>query len=298
MSDASLPQAQTLVTELKVSGHLMLLDTGVYCVFHTPGGVAPDSASGLPGARISLPPGPMSRGVTIKGFSEDGWLGSLDSAALIRVASGPAQVLVTVYQQHGSAHEAPKLQVMRLTDAGPNDTADQMPTKAIGSDAPDTPSGGTVAAPIADPEIAAHVQARGDILARIGDWVGEPGSQRWVEGFAVSPRTLLTADDIEYQAVLGRGWLSPWAEGGQYCGSRGMALPILGLRVRLRNEAARTHQVSLRATFTDGTEIGPVGPGEPCEAPSLAPLEAFQISLTSLDDKPKRPKPAVKGRRA
>ncbi len=79
--------------------------------------------------------------------------------------------------------------------------------------------------------------------------------------------------------MLGRGWLSPWSEGGQYCGSRGMALPILGLRARLRGKAAETLTLEVSATFTDGTAIGPVGPGEPCEAESLAPLEAFCISI-------------------
>ncbi len=48
--------------------------------------------------------------------------------------------------------------------------------------------------------------------------------------------------DLEYQAVLGRGWLSPWIEGGKFCGSRGMALPLLGLNVRLKGEAAKTHE--------------------------------------------------------
>ena len=132
-------------------------------------------------------------------------------------------------------------------------------------------------------EIAAHLQIRGDVLSRLGEWVGERGSQRWVEGFAISPRhEVVTPAEIEYQAVLGRGWLSPWAEGGQYCGSRGMALPILGLRARLRGKAAETHTVEISATFTDGTKIGPVGPGEACEAASLAPLEAFRITIVPL----------------
>ena len=106
----------------------------------------------------------------------------------------------------------------------------------------------------------------------------------WIEGFALSPRHPdITPADIEYQAVLGRaGWLSPWAEGGQYCGSRGMALPILGLRARLRGKAAETLSLQISATFTDGTAIGPVGPGEACEADSLAPLEAFCITPVPL----------------
>ena len=60
------------------------------------------------------------------------------------------------------------------------------------------------------------------------------------KGFAIAPVADGPAEDIEYQAVLGRGWLSPWVEGGQFCGSRGMALPMLGLRVRLRGAGAET----------------------------------------------------------
>ena len=59
-------------------------------------------------------------------------------------------------------------------------------------------------------------------------------------GSRLRPVGGIPADDIEYQAVLGRGWMSPWVEGGQFCGSRGMALPILGLRVRLRGASAAT----------------------------------------------------------
>jgi hypothetical protein len=101
----------------------------------------------------------------------------------------------------------------------------------------------------------------------------------WVEGFAVSPKGKVGPGDIEYQAVLGRGWLSPWAEGGQYCGSRGMSLPILGLRMRLRGEAAERFDCVVQASFVDGTEVGPSDDGEPCQAESLAPLEAFRIKL-------------------
>ena len=37
-----------------------------------------------------------------------------------------------------------------------------------------------------------------------------PAWQLWSEGFCLSPRNRLTPADIEYQAVLGRGWMSPW----------------------------------------------------------------------------------------
>jgi hypothetical protein len=131
-------------------------------------------------------------------------------------------------------------------------------------------------------DIIAHVQTRGDVGAVFGEWLGERGSGKWIEGFGVAPSNGVELADIEYQVTLGRGWMSPWVEGGQFCGSRGMALPMLGLRVRLRGAAAGAFELRYSASFTDGTLIGPVGAGEPCEAESLAPVEALKIDLMPI----------------
>ena len=250
--------APTRLTELRVSGHIMTLDPGVFCVFHVPGAPPPDAATGLPGVRLSRAPGAgASSVVQISTFQDDGWLGA-DGAALVRVAGGPGQVLVTVYQAGEGGAPAPSLRVTCLTAPLPAEVA--------------TP-------PSSPPEIEAHVHGLGDLGGQLGAWVGEPGSERWIEGFAILPRGPVAPGEIEYQAVLGQGWLSPWAEGGQFCGSRGMALPILGLGVRLRGDAARRFEAVVSASFVDGTSVGPVADGAPCEAPSLAPLEAFLVEL-------------------
>ncbi|MDQ2804821.1 MAG: hypothetical protein M3Y41_19900, partial [Pseudomonadota bacterium] len=137
-----------------------------------------------------------------------------------------------------------------------------------------------VAAPApADAEVVAHVQRTGDTVTQINEWVGTRGSRLWIEGFEIAPHNQLSPQDIEYQAVLGRGWLSPWVEGGKFCGSRGMALPLLGLKVRLKGAAATTHELSCNASFVDGSDVGPVPAGESCETESLAALESFQVLL-------------------
>ncbi|CAH2599408.1 conserved protein of unknown function [Rhodovastum atsumiense] len=261
-------RAARLVTELKVSGHLMTLDAGLYCIVQNPSQAA-DAASGLPGVRLSLPPGPLGRpdAIDIKTFRDDGWLRGAGDAALVRVTDGPAQLLVTVYQaQNADAAGAPRLQVVRLLETASRPQAAEAPAPAP-----------TAAPAVVD--VLAHVQAVGDVGGQLGAWIGEPGSKQWIEGFAIAPASGIAAQDIEYQAVLGRGWLSPWVEGGQFCGSRGMALPILGLRLRLRGAAAETHECFYTATFVDGTRVGPVAAGEACEAESLAPVEAFQIVI-------------------
>ncbi|WP_086643999.1 hypothetical protein [Acetobacter sp. DsW_063] len=286
MSQSGQTPPQNRITDLKVSGHLMTLDQGLFCVFHAPA-QQPPGASGLPGVRLTV--GPLANDdVAIATFDSTGWLGGVNNGALVRVSRGPAQVLVTIYQDQNTVHEAPRLQVLRLSDAGvpasPVAARVEAAQPHASSIAAPTPIQTTPAPKGQAPEVAAHIQRRGDVSARLGEWMGKPGSRSWIEGFGISPDHTITPADIEYQAVLGKGWLSPWAQGGQYCGSRGMALPILGLKVRLKGEAAEAYSCLLEASFTDGTKIGPIDGAIAAEAESLAPLEAFRIAIAPRDD--------------
>jgi hypothetical protein len=274
------------VAELQVSAHLMTLESGLFCVFQTPGSAPPDPATGLPGVRITPAPGIAGRpeAVSVSTFREDGWLNG--TAALVRVTDGSAQILVTIYQ-HKGMDAAPRLQVLRLS--GDPATPDAPVAAAIAPGVASAAPAAEATEPVANPEIMAHVQRMGDLGCKIGEWLGTKGSRQWIEGFGMAPTSGIAPEDVEYQAVLGRNWLSPWVEGGKFCGSRGMALPLLGLKVRLKGAAAKTFECSYSATFVDGTAVGPVSAGETCEAESLAALEAFQIVIH-----PRAGKPAVK----
>jgi hypothetical protein len=264
------------VAELQVSAHLMTLETGLFCVFQTPGSPQSDPATGLPGVRITPAPGLAGRpeAVSVSTFREDGWLNG--TAALVRVTDGSAQILVTIYQ-HKGMDAAPQLQVLRLSGE-PNVAAEPAAAAANVGSADNGPTGEPTP-PVANPAVMAHVQRMGDVGCSLGEWLGLKGSHQWVEGFGLAPLEGVAAEDLEYQAVLGRNWLSPWVEAGKFCGSRGMALPLLGLKVRLKGAAAKTMECSYSATFVDGSTVGPVSNGETCEAESLAALEAFQIVI-------------------
>jgi hypothetical protein len=257
------------ITELRVSANLMALETGVYCVFPAPGSRSPDPATGLPGVRITRCPGMAGRpeAVSISTFREDGWLDN--TAALVRVTDGPAQVLVTIYQMAGQpAENAPRLQVLRL--AGD-------PAVAGAEAAAPTPQESVA-------DVMAHIQGAGDTPGQFGEWIGKRGSRAWIEGFGLSDKGPIGPGDVEYQGVLGRGWLSPWVDNGKFCGSRGMALPLLGLNVRLKGAAAKEYTVRYSATFIDGSAVGPIEEGTACEAPGLAALESFLIELMPKAD--------------
>jgi len=258
-------QANMQVQELKVTGHLMTLPPGLFCIINEINTSA-TRANGMPGVRISPPPA-GSQNIEISGFRSDGWLSAEGDATLVRVRKKPSQILVTIYQLPNEADAAPRLQVRQLL--GPNDMASEKPDAAA---APATPP--------AKADFMAHIQSRGDIGAVFGEWLGERGSNNWIEGFAVDAPPGIAPADFSYQAVLGRGWLSPWVDAGQYCGSRGMALPLLGLRIRLTGEAAEQFEISYSASFVGGASAGPVGNDETCEADTLAPLEAILIVLT------------------
>lgn len=274
-ANSGLPAGQTVgmsnrVAELQVSAHLMTLETGLFCIFQAPGTAPPDDATGLPGVRITPAPGLAGRpeAVSVSTFRDDGWLNG--TAALVRVTDGSAQVLVTIYQHKGQ-DAAPRLQVLRLSGE-PNAAS---ANAAAAGFLPTPPS-------VPNPEVMAHIQRAGDVGCMIGEWLGVKGSKQWIEGFGIAPVNGIAHEDIEYQAILGRNWLSPWVDGGKYCGSRGMALPLLGLKVRLKGAAAKSLSCSYSATFVDGTAAGPVNEGEACESESLAALESFQLVITPV----------------
>jgi Clostridial hydrophobic W len=261
------PPVDARVQELKSSAHLMTLETGIYCLVN--GSILPKDTA-ISGVRVS-PTDPTDLNVSITSFRSDGWLNGAGDAALIKVLNGPAQIMVTIYQPGTGLEEAPKIRVLRLSE----------PPAGTPAETPATPVRRPVMVMTEPHDVIAHVQRTGDVGIDFGEWVGTPGSQCAIEGFSLTAPTDLAPGDLTYQAVLGRGWLSPWSESGQFCGSRGMALPLLGLKVKLSDAAAKRYSLTYEATFIDGSKIGPVESDESCETDSLSPLEAMRVMLVA-----------------
>ena len=281
MASQPKPAQDSRVSELRASASMMRLDAGLYCILVAPSPAA-DAQTGLPGLRITPAPGPAGRpeAVEVRTIAAEGWLSGFGDAALVRVQGGPAHVMVTIYQDPASSAEtAPNLQIMPLISgqAGPPPA-----THLAGGQSAAALPQPAIPTPRVAMDIIAHIQTRGDVGATFGAWLGEPGSGRWIEGFGIAPTNGVDLSDIEYQVVLGRDWMSPWVEGGQFCGSRGMALPMLGLRIRLRGAAAETFELRYSASFVGGARIGPVPAGEACESHDLAPVEALLIELAPI----------------
>jgi hypothetical protein len=256
---------------LIVSSQLIALDPGWFSLSLIPG--SHDAGSGLPAVRVSVPPGPagQSEAASISTFRSDGWLTASDEPTLIRVASGGAHVLATIYASPApGADSAPRLQLLRLS-----------PETVYGA-LPGTASQGHEQIGSRSADIVAHIQDAGDIDGRLGDWIGMRRSGRWIEGFSIVPPLGILPEEIEYRAVLGRDRLSPRLAGGAFCGSRGLALPLLGFCLQLRGAALAKYECTYSARFVDGSEIGMAAAGRICAAATFAPLEAFRVVLRPL----------------
>ena len=254
--------ASVLVAEVPISAHSIVLNHGTYCVFVI--GVTQGLAErDLPALRISSSPG--SSTVAVAALPGDGWLRQMGDAVLLRVASERSRVLFTSYDESRvPGAKPPQIQIQRLDDGRLPDSL--RPAPALQS---------------ADYKL--HFSRRGDVPAAFGQWVGTLGDDSWIEGIELLAPSPLQASDLEYQVVLGRGWLSPWVQAGEFCGSRGMGLPILGFRARLLGLAAQQWRLRYAGRCVDGRELPEAEQGMPCESADLTPLAALNIKLEPID---------------
>jgi hypothetical protein len=247
----------------------MLLDRGTYCVFVTavmPAG--PDQP--LPALKVVA--APDSSSVAIGSLPGDGWLRHVGDAVLIRIVSQSAKILLTSYDDGRIAGaKPPQIELKRLDRGAQGLLTDQKPSI--------TKSG-------LSPDVTVHFQRHGDVAGNFGQWLSVGDGDTWIEGIEFSPLPSTDTADIEYQVVLGRGWLSPWVRVGEFCGSRGMGLPVLGFRARVVGPLAEDWRVSYSARCIDGRELAEVEGGMACEAQELVPLSALKINLTHLRSVP------------
>jgi hypothetical protein len=235
--------------------HCLTLAGGVYCVIR-----AKDVSFSTTTVTLST----QDDAVTILSF--DGKNIGGGSAALVRVGNESAIVTISI-RKSSPVDQSPSIEVVRVDHhtreeiAAPSQIADR-------------------------PEVVVHIQTLGDLAGALQTWIGQKGSRLSVEGFGIAPPMLPEAD-IEYRAVLGEDWLSPWVCGGTYCGSRGMGLSLLGMAIRLTGKSRRKFRCSYSATFVDGSTVGPVSNGAACVSKNLAALESIHVEIEAVVSKPR-----------
>lgn len=117
--------------------------------------------------------------------------------------------------------------------------------------------------------VRGHVARRGDVEVSAAQWIAGPGAPAAIEGVEIGG-ALPAGLRIDIQPLVGAPrprWLE-WTPPGAFAGTRGRALPLAGLRLRLVGDAASQFVICADALFLgaavvskQGTEIELIGPG-------------------------------------
>jgi hypothetical protein len=263
---------------IDVSAQLISLEPGLFCVsvanarvMRTEGGMV------LPCVRFDALPRRGGEEVFVASLTGSSLLPPGAPPAYLRVAGGRAAVLLTTYKLAG-ASPPPEIHITLVE-----------PMRQPAAPAPE-PSADAIAS--AALTLLVHVQGHGDLPFAGGTWAGAPDGGGAIEGFAIAAGPDLPAGSLEYQAKLGRDWLSPWMAEGEFCGSRQMALTLLGASIRLRGPAAADFWCRVWGRF-GGVELGPFEDGALCEAGDAA-LTGLRVAVVPRGAAA-RPRPRRRG---
>jgi hypothetical protein len=274
------------------------LPAGMY-LFSVKAAAASTERSGgnlnLPALHVGLGPGVRSEQVEfLAGPGTDGaWLFAHGDVLVAKVnRSGATLVLTSVRASNG---DVLGIEVERLE--GRLQATGTAPTESLGTPiklplaAADEASARTPPQPAAtrDPaqdlaiplQIKTHIRSRGDMNFADVPWAGRVAPGLWIESFSVLPHKHLGARHIEYKGLTGTGFETPWLSDDQICGTKGMAVPLVGFAIRLKPGAETAgYDCEYSGYYQSGATVGPMRNGAPCRSTvANDPLEGIQIRI-------------------
>jgi hypothetical protein len=273
----TIPQPAKPVTEegLTASVQVLPLPPGLYLfsVKDAPTGAASKDGLKLPALHVGLGPGVRSDQVEfIAGPSTHGaWLFNKGDLLVTKINGTGATLIVNSLRAPGG--EVLSIKVERL------DSRAEAPAPAapVAASAPAT--AGDAAAPTM--RISAHIRTRGDMSFTDVPWAGRVAAGLWIESFSVRPLERFAAKDVEYKGLTSSGFETPWLSDEKMCGTKGMAVPLVGFAVRLKpSPASAAYDCEYSGYFQSGATVGPLRNGAPCRSTvANDPLEGLQIRL-------------------
>jgi len=242
----------------------------------------------LPAVHVGLGPGVGSEQVEfIAGPSTHGaWLFAQGDLLVTKINGSGATLILSSLRAPGG--EVLSIKVERLdtrADAvavAPAPSANPpAPSKApalLANKPAASPPTSALALPI---QIAAHIRTRGDMSFADVPWAGRVAPGLWIESFSVRPLERFAAQDIEYKGLTGTGFETPWLSDAKMCGTKGMAVPLVGFAVRLKpSPVAAAYDCEYSGYFQSGVTVGPLRNGAPCRSTvANDPLEGIQVRL-------------------
>ena len=258
----------------------------------------------LPAVHVGLGPGVRTDQVEfVAGPSTHGaWLFAPGDLLVTKVnGTGATLVMTSVRAPSGDvlAIKVERLESRAEAVSAQRGPSDQVAEPAAAASAPqrrgrmpaeDRPAvvGRTSPRPLLPVEIGVHVRSRGDITFADVPWAGRVAPGLWIEAFCVRPLEVFGPQDVEYKALTGSGFETPWLSDDKMCGTKGMAVPLVGFALRLKaTPATADYDCEYSGYFQSGVTVGPLRNGAPCRSTvANDPLEGIQIRLLKRSPPP------------
>ncbi|MBS7697987.1 MULTISPECIES: hypothetical protein [unclassified Chelatococcus] len=222
---------------------------------------------------IGVQTGPGSRGtLTIIGGpdSEEGFLLKPGDAAVL-VSRGASLIVVTTYVRQHALSDGVKLKLDQIDRLNARDSellraASPHRAKAVHQER---------RMPVS---LSGHIEGIGTLSLKAGQRLGELGSGKAIEEFAIHWPRRPVGVDIAYGCAAVGGGLAAETLTGDFVGARGAGGAIGSLFVRLVGERAGEFTLDAEAVFADGRRVVSTSQGVEAEE-GPAPLVALSVAV-------------------
>jgi GT2 family glycosyltransferase len=279
------PSQDTLSASIQV----LPLPPGLY-LFSVQAGAPKASASSgplaLPAVHVALGPGVSTDQVEfVQGSGNQGtWLFAKGDLLVAKVKGQGAMLLLNSLRAPGGDTLSIRVERLEARAAGAGAEAVLASPDASNALAP-APVASVIDSNQVSMRTVAHIRSRGDVAFTDAAWVGRVAPGLWVESFSIRPLTQVEPQDLEYKGLTGSGFETPWVSNEQSCGTKGMAVPLVGFAVRLKSSISADYECEYNGYFASGSIVGPLRNGAPCRSTvANDPLEGLQIRIVRRAD--------------
>ncbi len=134
--------------------------------------------------------------------------------------------------------------------------------------------------------VLGHVAGTGDVRARADEWIAGPASPARIEGLSIDWPGKPDDIDIRYAVKLARPHAASGRtmELGGYAGTRGRALPIVGVTLELSGAGASDFRIVTEAVFLGAPVVRVTGKQADLSGPTgREPLVGFRLRVDELN---------------
>lgn len=262
---------------IEVSSKLAYLQPGMYIVRLMDGGF---------GNVLMLSATPVGRG-GLDFFPGDGvirnTLTKIGDCIVVRVHSALGSLLLTEFHKPGQQQRM-TVKIDQVTQENLHAAVASQAQQQVAGDFNDAPSGPVI-------RVLGHVERVGDIVVQ-NDWLGDPSSDRRIEGFAAGLLGLHDKVTLKYAALTEGARKFTKVNAGEFVGTRQQAKALTGVMFELSGADAKKYHLSGQAVFLDqapltiesGVELTGETGHEPLVALCLniAPIQARKTPSTPV----------------